>query len=205
MIVEPQHFEYLALQRGGISELRHDFDAWKRAYDTTLLADFHSIQPALPSTARWMLDVGGGLSGIGAAVNAHYDGRLGVAVLDGKACAPKVRRHAIPYNNATMTSQFLRLNGVHNQIFFDAAKFDRDAFRSGPRYDIVISTQAWCFHFEPEEYLSAVEDQVAAGTVIILDVRKHHEDWLETLDDVFGEHRILVDREKWRRCAWTVR
>jgi hypothetical protein len=67
-----------------------------------------------------------------------------------------------------------------------------------------VSTQAWCFHFEPEEYLSAIEDQVRPGTVIILDVRRHKTEWLETLDDVFGEHRILLNRDKWWRCAWTI-
>ncbi len=206
MIVEQQHFEYLALQRGGISELRHDFTAWHEAYERTLETDYQSIIPALPSRSaapRWTLDVGGGLSGISAKINAHYDG-INVAVLDGKACPAKMRRHAIPYNNATMTQQFLRLNGVKNQIFWDANNFKRDEFRAGPCYDIVISTQSWCFHYEPEEYLSAIEDQVNIGAVIILDVRKQ-KDWLATLDDVFGAHRVLVEREKWARCAWTVR
>jgi hypothetical protein len=129
--VEPQHFEFLALQRGGISDLAHDFVPWLNAYEASLQADLRSMLPALPAEPRWMLDVGGGLSGISAKLNEHYGG-INVAVLDGKACAPRIRKHGVPFNNATMTSQFLRLNGVQNQIFFDAVRFDRDAFRAGP-------------------------------------------------------------------------
>lgn len=199
MIVEPQHFAWLKLQRGGISELAHDFDAWKQAYESTLEADFQSILPVLPAAAHTMLDVGGGMSGISAKVNAHYDGRLRVAVLDGKNCQPEVKKHRQPYNNATMTCQFLAKNGVRDVRFFEPGDAPKELF------NIVISTQAWGFHIAPEEYLSRVEDCVLRGSVVILDVRKHHNDWLEELDDVFGEHQILVEREKWRRCAWTVR
>lgn len=199
MIVEPQHFQYLALQRGGISELCHDFPAWKTAYEVMLQADFDSILPVLPPTCRTMLDVGGGCSGIGAKINAHYGGHVTVAVLDGKACEAKVRKHGHPYNNATITSHFLRANGVVGQRFYAPGdEFDL-------KFDLVVSTQAWAFHFAPDEYLSRLEYQIHKGTVIVLDVRTAHPEWLEELDDAFGEHRVLVERDKWKRCTWTIR
>ncbi len=199
MIVEPQHFKYLVLQRGGISDYRDDFVEWKRQYELSLQADFDSIKPVLPPTCRAILDVGGGCSGIGAKNNAHYGGHTTVAVLDGKACEAKVGKHCRPYNNATITSHFLRVNGVVGQRFYAPEdEFDLT-------FDLVISTQAWAFHFPPDEYLSRLEFQLRKGSVIVLDVRAHREDWLDELDDVFGEHRVLMKAPKWKRCTWTIR
>lgn len=198
MIVEPQHFKYLALQRGGISDLRDDFVEWKQAYERALQADFDSMLPVLPPTARSVLDIGGGCSGIGVKLNQHYGGRMVVAVLDGVAALPKVGRHNRPYNNATVTQHFLRVNGVNDQLFYPPEAEIKAT------YDIVVSTQAWCFHIQPDEYLSRVEDCVRAGSVIILDVRTKHRDWFDELDDAFGEHRVLLEREKWKRCAWRI-
>jgi hypothetical protein len=199
VIVEPQHFKYLVLQRGGISNYADNFEAWKEQYERQLAADFDSILPVLPPVCRTVLDVGGGCSGIGAKINAHYGGHTTVAVLDGKACEAKVVKHARPYNNATITSHFLRVNGVVGQRFYAPEdEFDLT-------FDLIVSTQAWGFHFAPDEYLSRLEYQVHKGTVVILDVRTRRADWLEELDDAFGEHRILNKAEKYQRCAWTIR
>ncbi len=196
MIVEPRHFEYLVYQRGGINRLRDDFITWKAAYDEAIENDFKSILPILPPTARTVLDVGGGLSGLGARINQHYGGRMCVAVLDGKATPPTVGRNNRPHNNATITQNFLRLNGVHDQRFF-APEDELDM-----KFDIVVSTQAWCFHIEPSEYLDRVDFALAPNASVALDVRKHKEEWMEEVTDAFGTPQILLEREKWQRLGW---
>lgn len=199
MIVEPQHFEYLVVQRGGISDLRDDFPAWLEAYERTLEADFQTIKSVLPHEARTLLDVGGGLSGIGAKINQHYGGGLCVCVLDSKAKPPVVTRHAKPYNNATITQNFLLKNGVRDSRFYAPEdEFDLT-------FDIVVSTQAWGFHFAPEPYLSRLEHHIHSGTTVVLDIRRSRTDWLEEFDDVFAEgHKVLQEREKWLRTAFGV-
>lgn len=196
-VVEPQHFEYLVVQRGRISDLRGDFPAWKKAYDDLIEWDFQRMLPVLPKEARKMLDVGGGLSGISARINKHY-GEIHCVVLDGKNDAPVVKARGRTYNNATLTQNFLRQNGVKAQQFVTPSG------EIPPHLDLVVSIQAWGFHFSPDTYARKVKEALNPGAVVIMDVRSVRTDWFKECLRFFGQnHRKLASAPKWDRWAFS--
>lgn len=198
VIENPYHFQYLKVQCGDIDHLSHDFDRWKDAYEERIERVYQSMKPMLPN-ARAMLDIGGGLSGLGARLNQHYGERLHVCVLDGKTAPAEVIKHAEPFNNATVTQHFLKKNGVRSQDFFEPGERLPEA-----AFDLIVSTQAWCFHISPSVYLDQVRKALKPNGTIIVDVRNSHDnDWLYDLKAAFGtEGRILAIAPKWTRRGW---
>lgn len=200
-VIEPMHFEYLAVQHGRISDLRHDFKAWKKAYEASIEGDYESLKPILPSRAVKCLDVGGGLSGISARLQKHYDeehATFTACVLDGKADAPVVIEHSIPFNNATVTQNFLRLNGVQSQRFIAPNE------PLPPRLDLVISIQAWGFHFTPEMYAERVAACLTSEALVVMDLRKEKPAWFDLCMEYFGPQAlVLATAPKWTRWAFS--
>lgn len=200
VIENPYHFRYLEVQCGDIAHLAHDFDMWKDAYEDRIERVYQSMQSVLPQKATSMLDIGGGLSGIGARLNKHYDERLHVCVLDGKHTLAVVNKHAEPFNNATVAQNFLRLNGVRSQDFYEPGeRIPENAF------DLIVSTQAWCMHIPPERYLEQVKKALRPNGTLIVDVRRNHPEWSAELCDAFGESTLLACAAKWERLAFEVK
>lgn len=202
-VIDQTHIPYLYVQAGDIShwfdkeDLEHS--AWRTAYEMRIEEVFKSMLPALPETCGSVLDIGGGLSGISARLNQHYDGRLFVGVLDGKNTLARVERHNQPFNNATQTQNFLRRNGVRSQDFYEPGEGINRTF------DLVISTQAWGFHLAPSMYLLTVATALKNGGTLICDVRKTHPEWRDELDHAFGGTAMLLcEADKWERLAWKV-
>lgn len=197
MIVSKDHFRYLYIQRGEVSDAyKHGFDAWKEAYEASLAAIADSIAPALPASATEILDVGGGMGGIGVLLSGRYP-TAGYRVLDGVSDPPEVRSHSKTFNDATCAASFLSANGVKNFGFYEPwDEFDR-------KFDLVISFAAWGFHIIPGDYLDRVKNALAPGATVILDVRKTRTDWLETLVHGFGRPSHILERgKKHVRLAW---
>lgn len=199
VIENPYHFKYLEVQCGDIAHLVHDFSMWKNAYEERIERVYKSMLPALPEHATSMLDIGGGLSGIGARLNKHYGGRLHVCVLDGKNTLAVVNKHSEPFNNATVTQHFLKQNGVRSQDFYEPGeRIPEKAF------DIIVSTQAWCFHIPPETYFEQVKQALKENGTLIVDVRKSHPEWRSDLYNFFGMETLLATAPKWDRLAYEV-
>lgn len=196
MIIEPNHFEYLVVQAGYVSDYAHDFSLWKAQYEAAIDQRFQSMLPALPRQCSSVLDIGGGVSGLCVRLNEHYDGRLHVAVLDGKNTLAVVERHNQPFSNATVTQNFLRLNGVRSQSFF-APEDEIDEV-----FSLVVSTQAWCFHIAPCVYMEKVKKALRPGGTLIVDVRRAHPEWSQQLEMEFGPPQVLAYGPKWGRLAY---
>ena len=198
MIVTKDHFRYLYIQRGEVSDAyKHGFDAWKEAYEASLDAIVASIDPALPQTCRHILDVGGGMGGIGLLLRRRYEAAA-YWVLDGVDDAAEVRSHHCTFNNAAVAASFHRENGVLNSKWVppSTTKFD-------VKFDLVVSFAAWGFHILPGDYLDLVKSALAPGATVILDVRKTRTDWLEALVHGFGRPSHVLDRgKKHVRIAW---
>jgi len=194
---DDQQFQYLYVQCGDISHV--DLSDWYEAYCDRIEAVFNSMEPALPKTCRSLLDIGGGLSGISARLNQHYGGNVRVCVLDGKNTLAQVDRHSQPFNNATQTQTFLRKNGVRNQDFYSP---DDEVTES---FDLIISTQAWCFHIAPCMYLDMVKRTLRPNGTLIVDVRRNHPAWLSQLDGAFGGSTLLASAPKWLRVGYEVK
>lgn len=195
-VIQDQHLQYLRVQRGGLSEIENDND-FRDAYNTSIEQDFETMLPFLPKESPYtMLDVGGGLSGISARICRHYEGRLIVGVLDGQNTLAVVDTHHEPFNNAIATQGFLHANGVKRQLFY-SPKDELDT-----TFGLVISTQAWCFHFSPETYLSRILKCLRGGARVIVDVRNRHIDWLGTLANALGPATRLKEATKWTRWGF---
>lgn len=198
MIVKPEHFKYLHIQRGEVSDAyKHGFDEWQRAYEASLEAIMGSIAPALPQTCSHILDVGGGMGGIGLLLRRRYE-TAAYWVLDGVDDGPEVRSHCKSFNNADVAASFHRANGVLN------SKWVPTNTREFPvKFDLVVSFAAWGFHILPCDYIDLVKSALAPHATIVLDIRKTRPDWLSELAAAFGRPSHALERgKKHVRIAW---
>ena len=198
MIVKPEHFKYLHIQRGEVSDAyKTGFSDWQMAYEASLDAIMASIDPALPRHVATILDVGGGMGGIG----IHFSRRWPTAaywVLDGVDDDPTVRSHCKTFNDARVARSFHEANGVLNSQWVPTSttKFD-------VKFDLVVSFAAWGFHILPGDYLDLVKSALAPHATIILDVRKSRPDWLSEFAAAFGRPSHAIERgKKHVRLAW---
>lgn len=198
MIVKPEHFKYLHIQRGEVSDAyKAGFDHWLAAYEASLAAIMASVDPVLPRHVSQILDVGGGMGGIGIHLSRRYEAAA-YWVLDGVDDAPEVRSHAKTFNDAAVAASFHRANGVLNSKWVPTStqKFD-------VKFDLVVSFAAWGFHIFPGDYLDLVKSALAPHATIILDVRKTRPDWLSELAEAFGRPTHVLERgKKHVRIVW---
>jgi SAM-dependent methyltransferase len=168
-------YPYLQMQRGAISDMRGDYQVWLQYYTEALFSEFDLIEPYLPLRCDSILDVGSGLGGIDALLNQHYGGDCRITLLDGVDDKPFVQSHSKTFNHMGIARQFLNANGVTHFDYIDA----NGSFRSAPRFfDLVISFKSWCFHYEPERYLTLVKSACISGqTKLIVDVRRDEPAW----------------------------
>lgn len=186
---------YLGIQAGGLSPLLEEPDKWHKQYELHIEYTFKSMLPWLPEAPGSMLDVAGGLSGIGARLNQHY-GKLAVSVLDGEA-PPVVKYHDVPFNSKAVTRRFLKRNGVAETYYFTPD----DQFY-GRMFGLVTSIQGWGFHFEPMRYLHKVQAALLPNAVVIMDVRKTKAHWMRDLSRAFGPCVTLLEANKWDRVVF---
>jgi SAM-dependent methyltransferase len=140
------------------------------------------IEPFQPKPVNSVLDIGGGMGGFDALLNSLWPG-VDVGILDGMRSGPVVGPRDEPYSNADVAEEFLRENGVTNMQFFDPDELPDDPMQ----FDLIISLQAWCFHFLPSRYMDFALKCSRRGTVWILDVRIMQRFWAS---DLFSQERL---------------
>lgn len=190
MIVDDNHFAYLKLQRGAIADLAGNRAAWQAAYERSLRDDLNSMAHFLPEHCSSVLDVGSGLGGINAKLALRYGADLEVNLLDGWSDPPVMKAHNQTFNDMVVAADFLQRNGVQHIM-------------SGQRpVDLIISLQAWCFHFAPALYLPFVKACCRRETVLILDVRKDKPEWRRDLEREFVQFGWALDSLKFDRLVF---
>lgn len=204
--IDPEHFEYLRIQKGNLDKYAHDFADWKRRYQTDLQHAYEAIAPWLPQTCGELLDVGSGLGGMDVLIRRHYEARGQeplVALLDGWDDPPKMRVHRETFNSMRQARNFQVKNGCF-PLRFEAyspgvAKFPR-------AFDLVVSFGSWCFHYPPSEYLPRLlESGVHNGTVLILEVRRDRPAWWDELRRDLVPWELITEKPKWVRWAFRVK
>lgn len=198
MIVNEDHFRYLFLQRGEIANAYADggFKQWKMSFEASLDSLMGKLAPALPTDAREILDVGGGLGALGVLLSRRYPS-AGYWILDGVRDPPELRRHAKTFSNAEVSADFLRANGLKKFGHYapDVPRFDR-------QFDLVVSTASWCFHIPPEEYLERVQKAPAPNATVVLEVRRESWKWIERLQKALGNPVMHDIGKKHVRLVW---
>jgi hypothetical protein len=197
MIIEPKHFEYLVIQRGEVSDHRHNFNEWKHAYEESLAEILGNVEGHLPDRCAHLLDIGGGMGGIDVLLHRRFGGQTEVDILDGLADPPEVRSHARTFNNAAVALDFLKKNGVKD------AHYVWPRPPEGRRYDLIVSFAAYCFHIPPTTYFDVLTQMSKPGTVFIFDVRASNTLWLEQLVVLLGKPVVLERGKKHVRLKWT--
>lgn len=186
MIISDEVFPYLLLQKGELYWLNGDRQQWEKAYDDDIQTIYTNIAPYIPDQCHSVLDIGGGMGGVNIWIHRNHGGTK-VAVLDGENDPPEMTRHAWTFNDLGVTRKFLKSNGVDSFLPIAANKL------IAPRpFDLITSYGSWCFHYSPETYLDFVKACCTDQTVLIIDTRIIHKDWLETLNQTFN-HVALID------------
>lgn len=196
MIIKKPHFEYLQIQRGEVSDHRHDFGKWKDAYVQSLVSIMESISPALPTECARMLDIGSGLGGIGLLLARKYGPDLHVDLVDGLNDPPEVQSHIRTFSNRSVALDFYRANGHTNVEYSYPAPADRTPV------DLIVSFAAYCFHLYPPDFFDLVKEMSHEKTVKIFDVRRTRRDWVEMTIREWGKPVVLLQGEKFVRLAF---
>lgn len=195
--ISDEAMDYLMIQRGKLSELCSERHKWIPAYQESLLSDFRSMLPFLPTCADRIMDVGSGMGGIDVLL-ARYFRQPEIWLLDGDGDSPVMTHHWETFNCMRTARQFQHQNGVANVVTVSPGT----EVQAAP-CDLIVSLQAWCFHFSPEHYLEYVKECCRPGTVLILDVRKRYIWWRKQLAETFREiGEAKQPSEKFDRVAY---
>ncbi len=198
-VVSDEAFDYLAIQRGRISRLRHDRERWLEALKASAFADYESLRRRLPKEKPRVLDVGGGLGLIEIILDRHYGGNLDVTICDGVDDPPKMISHDRTFSHAGVAQRFMWSNGFTGTTSFCTPSALMGAL--GHRFDLVLSIQAWGFHFPPEPMLAHVRRLAAHQARVIVDVRLGR-DWERQFQCTFWYDAMTIfQTEKSRRIA----
>lgn len=203
--VDPEHFEFLRLQKGSLDNLAGDRVAWHLAYELDLALTFGQISPHLPPRCAELLDVGSGLGGIDVLIRRHYQTSgqaIGVSLLDGMADPPVMNLHRETFNDMRIAKNFQVKNGLSALKFAAYPAQAQPPVKFDDRFDLVVSFGSWCFHYPPALYLVAVYRALAPGATVILDVRAGKPTWLRQLVAALGEGVEIVRRPKWSRWVF---
>lgn len=133
---------YLKVQCGNV-----DFSDFPRSYYSSLAFKYKLLYPYLLADDAVIVDVGGGLSGIGILLKKIYP-KLQYHVLDGDLSDPKFPGvKGVPFNDFKTTRQFYIDNGVEPPILHNCNT------RNLPDgIDLVFSFASWGFHFPLSTY-----------------------------------------------------
>lgn len=194
-VIPDSVYPYLKVQAGYIPETRLR-SQWEALYCAKIEMQYENIRPHLPAMCETIIDVGGGMSGIGLRLLEHFPGAT-VYVVDGQG-PPKSEFHDQPFSDPDALYEFYEANGQKDKaIWVD----HRCSILSHDKADLITSFHAWCFHIPPEMYLQRVLEQ-RAGTVI-LDVRTGKPDWMTQLDKAFGSRgEAILCMPKHNRMVW---
>ncbi len=192
----PDAFAYLVHQRGSIWKWREWPAEWRRRYIEQLKETYGLIKPHLPETHYLhVLDVGCGMGGIDLALYGHYGGGASFALIDGCADAGPVLNHGKPSSDVNRAACFLIDNGVPEGQLQTFIAPDCELWESDP-IDLVISLQAWCFHFPPSAYLDHILERARPKCRFILDVRSSKPEWRWELEKALGSYERIAQLKK---------
>lgn len=207
MKITQEHFEYLYIQRGEVSDAYSGpkaFELWKKEYEFSLRRIFDSIREVLPTACARAIDIGSGLGGIDVLIAKHYEQKCGqqpvMCLVDGVDDPPKVDWHFKTFSNQARALDFLKQNDVQFPCYFSPQNWP-----TGHKADLITSFAAYCFHIPAGDYIDQIKKSSHENTVVIIEVRKTRRDWLEVLVRAFGKPVVLAQTEKMVRCAFRVK
>jgi SAM-dependent methyltransferase len=200
--VDDEAFAHLRPQRGALWGLTNERERWLTAYKRDLHDTFRAMHEHLPPNGSKpaVLDIGAGMGGLDVYLWRRYGKGTRLCLLDHIGGEPSCIGHDQPFGDLTVSRRFLLANGVDMDDIVLLGPGIRGAapHPAHPMFDVVVSTRAWCFHFEPAEYLAWVVSRLKPGGVVLVDLRHGREDWLQALVAALGPVRAVAQRQ--RKC-----
>lgn len=199
LVINPAAYQWLIRQRGELSPLLGNRDAWCNAFVIDQLRTMHQIG----FVPAHMLDIGSGLGAIDVLMAKQGTHCTMIDAVDGTG---EMKRHNIPFCNAQAVQTFMEENNVPRALYQYSDPRELDTALHQPRvYDCVISLRSWCFHYSPDVYLPYVNRHACPGARIVLDVRKDVTGWRQQLKANWEEMEVLEEGEKYIRIEYRVR
>jgi SAM-dependent methyltransferase len=193
--IPKQAIKYIKLQRTNI---------WinaRKKFEKDIKFDFDTIKDFLPKKVKNILDIGCGLGMIDLLLYKYY-GAVNLFLIDKTELNYKDLHYGYDekgrfYNDNNINFEFLKSNGVKvNNIYFHEAN-NTIPFRV--KFDLIISTLAWGFHFPVRVYLDEVYDKLRKDGVLIIDIRKGTEGFA-LLKCKFKSYEVIYEGKKFMRC-----
>ncbi len=139
--------------------------------------DYSCIAPFLPDAANAILDIGCGLAAIDILLSRHYspNGPVHLYLADFEETSSHIEygfgpQHA-HYNSLAIANELLLRNEVPASTIHFVAPHEIEKIEPLPRFQLVISTLAWGFHFPVEAYVQVVSNALDKNGRLILDLR----------------------------------
>jgi SAM-dependent methyltransferase len=181
----------------------------KAFYLRNLLTDWRVIRPALPRTARAILDIGCGLAGIDVLLFRYYRPRAEgegphIYLLDKSEVSDRMTygfsgRNRF-YASLDEARRLLIQNGVPNDKIH-LVEVGKQLPWAGD-IDLVLSLASWGFHYPLATHLDYVRAVLLNGGVGITDVRNEKES-IDTLRAAFADVEIIQEHANRKRVAFS--
>jgi SAM-dependent methyltransferase len=171
------------------------------AYMTELRGEFAAITPALPPTAKHILDVGCGLAGIDILLYAHYrEGQPHIYLMDKSTTDSHIHygheQTASFYNDLSVARAFLEQNAVPASAIHLIEAERGNISAQHVEFDLIVSLLSWGFHYPLSTYLDEALQRLAPRGAIVVDIRKGSQSF-EELQQLTGAHYdVLADAPK---------
>jgi SAM-dependent methyltransferase len=193
-------YDYLVTQQGSLDPLKDDRAKWAVAYEEMLRDKFDSFKLYIPVPCRNVLDVGSGMGGINILVHEYT--KADIYLLDGIKDQPIVKRNWQTHNSMQVAQKFLAVNGVALAGWFSPALRLHAAKKVRPKFDLVISLGAWCFHLPPRQYLAFVAEHMGPSGRMVVEVRIDREDYDAELKEKFNLVDVIHKARKYERRVY---
>lgn len=203
-VIPEAAFPYLFIQKGSIDHLKADKTAWMDAYQDLIDTEFDQIWPSLPQECSYVVDIGGGMGGIDILIARHYDRQPLISIIDGEKDHAAVELHRKTFSNADVADDFLWMNGVRQRDFLTPTEARKPGAQQH-KADVILSLQAWCFHFAPSEYMGLVRRIMKPSTVLIVDLRRERHAWRDEIEGDFDIVATIHMRPKAERLVLRAR
>jgi SAM-dependent methyltransferase len=196
--VSDEAFEHLKPQRGALWDLKDERARWLLAYQHDLQRTFGAMFEHLPPLGAKpsVLDIGAGMGGIDLLLWRRFGPGTTLSLFDQLGGEARCDRHGQPFGDLGIAHRFLVENGCDRADIRLLPVEVTEGLDDGPAFDVVLSTQAWCFHFPPQPYLGWLRGRLNPKAVVIVDLRHGRPDWLAELTEALGEPVAIVGRNR---------
>jgi SAM-dependent methyltransferase len=139
--------------------------------------DYLSLKPYLPLDAKNIMDIGCGIGGVDVFLYQHYAASHPHLYLVDRSELDEGIYYLFQdkgafYNSLRLTRDFVTMNGVADESVTTLDVGPTCELPATQKLDLVISLISWGFHYPVEIYLEQLIPRLAAGALVILDVRK---------------------------------